>query len=141
MGVFIILVILFPVLAFIANAFGRLEGRLQQRTARTIRFQGRISIVYGPMIWIGIVLSIASITRSDWEGFRNAGLFIFGTLVFQASWTFCELGIIQGHRKNHEPDQDIPSVYERELKLGWVKILMPWRWLVLRLMKKQICLH
>lgn len=141
MGVLFILVLVFPIIALIAYGFGCIEGRIHQRTAKVIRFKGRFSIIHGPLIWIGIALIIVSITTSNWEGVMNASLIIFGMIGFQMCWAFAEFGIIQGHRKCHEPDKDIPAVYEQELKSVWVKILMPGRWLVLRLLKKRICLQ
>jgi len=141
MGLFFLLALVFPVVGLILYGFGFLGGRLQKRTAVSIRSKGRISIMYVPMIWIGLALLVGSIAKSDWEGFGNASLFIVGMIVFQACWAFAEFGIIQGHRKYHNPDSDIPSVYEEELRSVWVKILMPGRWLVLRLLKKRICLQ
>jgi len=141
MGFIFLLGLVFPVVGLIFYGFGYLEGRLQNRTAVAIRSKGRISILFTPMIGVGVALGIVSVSKWDLDSLSSVCFFAAGMVLFQACWAMGEFGIVQGHRKFHTPDQDIPSVYQQELDSGWVKTLMPGRWLVLRILKNRICIH
>ena len=141
MGMFFLLVFVLSISGVILYGFGRITGYVYESTAVAIIHKGRFSVLYSPLLWVGIVLVIVTLVQSNSGSIFDACLFLFGILGFQACWGLGEFGVIQGHRNHHELDQDIPSAYRKELQAVWVKILMPGRWLVLWILRKRICFN